>query len=239
MSFVYKQSQNGKEFRCNLICKQCMGHDTKRDKRCTKKSCFALPYCHEHLAKNAHLVIKPSGIQDAGLGLFALRDFMKHEYIIEYIGLKWTQEQINAIYGDSKFDFAPYAIKLGDDGYYVDAACFRSVAAMANDARSRSKNNATFRLSLDAEQVFVVAKKLIKSGEEIFVSYGAKYWQTSAHKHRSTFATLPSRIKNPTSISSLGTVMQKHTNTDLLRSDVSDTEGGDVSASEEGEDCEA
>ncbi len=242
MSFVYQRSENKEEFRCNLICKQCIGVDTKSGQQCKKKSCFALPYCQRHLASEVHVAIKPSTIKEAGLGLFALKNFARNERILEYIGLKWTQNQLFAIYGDTKFDFAPYAIKLGDNGYFVDAACMRSAASMANDARYPHKINAQLLASLDEQHIWLVPQKPIQAGEEIFVSYGPKYWADQKRKGRSTFQTLRTRTNNPTPFDSLGDVMKTHTNAKLMEEPERDDSGlllkDDVSTTDdEGEDC--
>ncbi|MQP52775.1 MULTISPECIES: SET domain-containing protein-lysine N-methyltransferase [unclassified Flavobacterium] len=66
------------------------------------------------------------------------------------------------------------------DGSILDAMHTECFAKFANDAeafsKSEFKNNSKITLD-DNNNVCIVATKKIKSGEEIFCSYGAKYWK--------------------------------------------------------------
>ena len=66
------------------------------------------------------------------------------------------------------------------NGSILDAMHSECFAKYANDAEAFSKlefkNNSKITLD-DEDNVCLIATKKIKSGDEIFCSYGAKYWK--------------------------------------------------------------
>jgi uncharacterized protein len=126
-----------------------------------------------------YLYIQQSQIANSGNGLFTAIAIYKDEIISLFQGQILTQTQAKTIaeQGNDK-----YFINLLD-GTIMDSMNTNCFAKYANDAsgfsKSDYKNNA--KISLDDNQnVCIVATRKIKSGEEIFCSYGKKYWQ----KHR-------------------------------------------------------
>jgi len=124
----------------------------------------------------AHLEVKPSGIPNAGMGLFTNADIKKGEKIIEYKGLITTWEGADHQDGDNEFVF------YVNEDHVIDASKDdTSLGRYANDAKGLRrikgfKNNSEFME--DGLRVFIVANKNIKAGEEIFTDYGPDYWKT-------------------------------------------------------------
>ena len=121
------------------------------------------------------LEVKASTISGAGKGLFTKVSIVKGSRIIEYKGTitTWHEARLDATNG--------YIYYLKPD-YVIDARNHpKSLARYANDATGLTKrknkiNNAHF--VADGLRVFLTALKNIEAGEEIFVSYGEKYWAT-------------------------------------------------------------
>ncbi|HEY0039713.1 MAG TPA: SET domain-containing protein-lysine N-methyltransferase [Flavisolibacter sp.] len=121
------------------------------------------------------LEIKPSAIPEAGKGLFTKCFIPKGTRIVEYKGTITTW---NAVKNDPTNAYIYYL----KPNHVIDARHHpKSLARYVNDAkglvRSKNrKNNAQF--VNDGLHVYVVAIRDIKAGEEIFVEYGQKYWDT-------------------------------------------------------------
>lgn len=125
-------------------------------------------------------------------GLFVKRDFKKDEILGEYRG----PVVYNELSGDPVFDYEDKFLALNDK--YVLLG--RSVAAYANDCinfdvkkygSEEYKNwvekeefprheNCEYnsRFLYKGNKVFLVAKKDLRAGEEIFLSYGFEYWRS-------------------------------------------------------------
>lgn len=123
-----------------------------------------------------YLYIQDSKITNAGKGLFTAIDIYPNEIISLFKGeiLTDNEAQKRVSEGNDR-----YFINMLDgsilDSMHVD--CF---AKYANDAEAFSKlefkNNSKITLD-DDNNVCIVATKKIKSQQEIFCSYGVKYWK--------------------------------------------------------------
>ena len=123
-----------------------------------------------------YLYIQDSQITNAGKGLFTAIDIYPNEIISLFKGEILTDKdaQKRVSEGNDR-----YFINMLDgsilDSMHVD--CF---AKYANDAEAFSKlefkNNSKITLD-DDDNVCIVATKKIKSQQEIFCSYGVKYWK--------------------------------------------------------------
>lgn len=160
------------DFSCKLEARQCAA-ETKKGEQCKRRTRKQLPYCYEHTRLILHVEIRPSSIEGAGLGLFAVEDFQKGDFIVPYEGEFINEAELNRRYGD---DTAKYALKVSKN-VYIDSACSRGTGAFINQATKKTNNNAAlFRgTSRRPQDSSVRALKAIKAGEEIFVSYGSKY----------------------------------------------------------------
>lgn len=123
-----------------------------------------------------YLYIQDSLIPNAGKGLFTAIDIYPNEIISLFKGEILTNEE------------AQKRVSEGNDRYFInmlDGSLLDSMnvdcfAKYANDAKAFSKsafkNNSKITLD-DDDNVCIVATKKIKSQQEIFCSYGAKYWK--------------------------------------------------------------
>jgi SET domain-containing protein len=123
-----------------------------------------------------YLYIQPSQISGAGKGLYTAIDIFKGEIISIFKGERLTERQVQ-LRVDKDQD--KYFIELLD-GSIIDSMKTKCFAKYANDARGASgsahKNNAQIALD-EEERVGLIATKNIKAHQEIFCSYGKRYWR--------------------------------------------------------------
>ena len=123
-----------------------------------------------------YLYIQPSQIELAGNGLYTVIDIYKNEIITLFKGEIITNNEAEKRAQQNK---DRYFINLLD-GSIMDSMNTDCFAKYANDAEGLStsnyKNNAKITLD-DDNNVCIKAIKKIKSGEEIFCSYGKRYWK--------------------------------------------------------------
>jgi len=117
----------------------------------------------------------PEVSRKSGYGVFADRVFTKGEYICCFLGEMYIQnEKEDSVYS------LDLSNSTGD--YYVDpkGSFWNHVyfgMHMMNDPRSKSKVN----VHID-ENLRVIAKRDIAIGEELFTTYGNKYWKKMSDK---------------------------------------------------------
>lgn len=191
----YKQGN----FECNLRCMRCMARVGNR--QCSRKSCYTIPYCWQHLKLVAHLRLgrttlkdRSTGVRHTFRGLFACDRsnpngivFRRGDLIVTYLGEILSIPETDARYG-GRTALAPYGERTDvgvreEPDVIVDGACLRGVGNLANDALPGSTCTAT-RCRTNAELVSgdgnyprMVALRNIRDGDEIFVSYGERYWR--------------------------------------------------------------
>jgi SET domain-containing protein len=100
----------------------------------------------------------------AGLGLFAAEDYKRGDIIIEYVGTI-----ISTAEADKKG--GKYLFSLNED-WVIDGSSRSNTARYINHS---CKPNCYAELSADERQVFIIAKRAIKSGEELCYNYGKEY----------------------------------------------------------------
>jgi hypothetical protein len=116
--------------------------------------------------------------------------FRKGDVLTPYIGELLSQEELDDRYEED--EVAPYVdtveVGMNGDDMYVDGACMRGVASLANDAipgsmcTGKCKTNARF-WSGDGNYPILEAIRSIRDGDEIFVEYGLKYWTGEQRAH--------------------------------------------------------
>lgn len=122
------------------------------------------------------LIVKKSQLPNAGKGLFTTTPIKKGEQVIEYKGeiINWKQYE--------------QRVKENKDGYLFFISNKRCIDAFptpqhkaryANDAAGLSrvkglKNNCDYEIIGD--QCFIITRRNIEAGEEIFVNYTKEYW---------------------------------------------------------------
>jgi SET domain-containing protein len=120
------------------------------------------------------LEVKESNIPGAGKGLFTSKFIPKGSRIVEYKGRIRTWKEV-------EFEDDNLYIFYVTRNHIIDGSSYKkSVARYINDAKGLKKikglnNNAEF--VRDGLRIFVDATRDISAGAEIFVGYGAKYWQ--------------------------------------------------------------
>ena len=123
-----------------------------------------------------YLYIQDSQITNAGKGLFTAIDIYPNEIISLFKGEILTDKEAQKRVSDGK---DRYFINMLD-GSILDSMNVDCFAKYANDAEAFSKlefkNNSKITLDED-DNVCIVATKKIKSQQEIFCSYGVKYWK--------------------------------------------------------------
>jgi len=123
-----------------------------------------------------YLYVTTSQLSNAGKGLYTAIQIYKDEIISVFKGEIITDE------------VAKKRVELNQDQYFInmldgsimDSMNVECFAKYANDAEgfasSKYKNNS--KIALDEENnVCLIATKNIKAKEEIFCSYGKKYWK--------------------------------------------------------------
>ena len=123
-----------------------------------------------------YLYIQKSQIENSGNGLFTAIEIYKEEIISIFKGKIITNTEAESIV---KLNEDKYFINLLD-GSILDSNTVDCFAKYANDSngfiKSKYKNNS--KISLDeANNVCLIATKNIISNEEIFCSYGKRYWK--------------------------------------------------------------
>jgi SET domain-containing protein len=124
------------------------------------------------------LFVQESLIPNAGMGLFTDAPIKKGEIVIEYTGeqLTWAEcEKRNDAQEGVNGYFFFVSKKICIDAQNTP----ESLGRYANDAQGYKKvdglrNNAEYQII--KKKPYIVAKRNIKAGEEIFVSYGKEYW---------------------------------------------------------------
>ena len=126
--------------------------------------------------ESEYLYKRQSQIPNSGEGLFTAIDIYKDETIAIFKGEILTDIQVKkrAQEGNDK-----YFINMLD-GSIMDSMNIKCFAKYANDAagltNSSFKNNAKITLD-ENDNVCIRAIKNIKANEELFCSYGKRYWK--------------------------------------------------------------
>lgn len=190
--FTYLTQDGGGLFECNMKCGQCEyiypREHRKRGQRCKLRVCYGWPYCYHHLPKKCGVkVVKQSPVLESigirGRGLIATKEFKPGDRIVSYHHAERIDRvELDRRYGTGEKWTAPYVVEI-KSGDYLDGACVRAAAPLINDPRGTGKRpNCEFkRGKRDGSRTFntvrVVAKRRIKPGDELLVSYGRDYWR--------------------------------------------------------------
>lgn len=176
----------GKKFSCPIKCHRCTAKDTN-GKECKRRVCIGLPYCWYHLQKKEKLKIKDS---QWGKGLFAWDPennpgknahinknkvvFKNGDNIGKYDGEIISSAENTRRYGKKT---GPYSLGHGTKGNKEDAACKRTFASLVNH-QDNANQNAELISHRESDrhpwEAWIQAKKNIKNGQEIFISYTNK-----------------------------------------------------------------
>lgn len=146
----------------------------KQDQVCAK--------CYNRTTSEEAPYVAPSTIKGAGNGLFANRDYKYGEFVCKYGGQVYDQRPTTP----SNYIIQ---IKIGRDLKYIDARYNGGPGRYINE-HPTGKNNTKFCVIDGAVCVKTVTKNwavtnlgrgnkskiAVKSGAELFISYGDEYW---------------------------------------------------------------
>jgi hypothetical protein len=107
----------------------------------------------------------------AGLGLFAGEDIPKGACIIEYVGRTISKEEEYAI--NSKYLFEVNSRRTIDGKPRTNRAGYINHSCRPNA-----------EIEIRKGRIFIMAKKKISAGEEIFYDYGKEYWKEYIGKEK-------------------------------------------------------
>lgn len=123
------------------------------------------------------LEVKESQIPNSGRGLFLRSKKSKGEIVALFRGEVLTYEAAQSR-ADKQED--GYFINMSN-GTILDSMHVECYAKYANDAhglgKTKFKTNTEIQLSGKPDIVYLIALRDIQAGEEIFTSYGRKYWK--------------------------------------------------------------
>ena len=156
-------------------CVRCSA-TTARGTRCTRTTCIYPGMCYQHFQARNGLKLAPSGIPNAGLGLFTTRAFQPFRKIAAYTG---------DIVSDDEWleDPSDYGVDYDSD-HTLDARSTQSgIARYANSCREIDRssnlcrgNNAQLRTTRQNNIILETRGSRIPRGREIFANYGNSYW---------------------------------------------------------------
>jgi len=133
-------------------------------------------------AKEAdYLYINESQIPNSGKGLFTAIPIYKDEIISVFKGKILSKKEAESRASNNN---DAYFINM-PDGTILDSMKVKCFAKYANDALGfvKSKYKINSKITLDENgNVCIVASRDIIMGEEIFCSYGKKYWKIQMEK---------------------------------------------------------
>jgi uncharacterized protein len=122
-----------------------------------------------------YLVVKKSGLPNAGMGLFTKTPIAKGTRIVEYKGKVTKWKDVKDEDGKNGYIF------FVNRNYVIDALpTKKALARYANDARGLVRikgvvNNCDY--VTDGKTPYIESKRDIPAGAEIFVDYGKDYWK--------------------------------------------------------------
>jgi SET domain-containing protein len=119
--------------------------------------------------KTPTVIIKRSS---AGLGLFAVKEFKRGDFIIEYTGEHITHDEADKRGGRYLFILSKKIVIDGrgreNTARYINHSC---------------KPNAEAETDEDAGKIRISARRRILPGEEITYDYGKEYWNEYIKTH--------------------------------------------------------
>jgi hypothetical protein len=153
-------------------CKQCI-FIRENGQRCKRRTCVRKDYCWQHLRAKLGVDVRPSTLPNAGMGLFAYKNFPNKSQVASYSGkIKPASEA-----KDSQYAVAWTRGKVVDSN-----STQNSVGRYANTCRGKDKkrkkckgNNVKMNRDFRRKHIKLKATKKIKKGDEIYNTYGSGF----------------------------------------------------------------
>lgn len=159
---------------------------------CGARTALVHPLCVACTRQHMNVEVRPSAI--AGMGLFATADVAAGAFIAPYGGEPLSAAAVDRRYGGAVTDpkqahdvVCPYGVTC-EDGRTYDAGIRRGAGAYANHAPAGTKPNAAI---VDHPMPHLSALRRIRAGDEIYLDYGADYWDGGIHLRHETVAGGP------------------------------------------------
>lgn len=150
---------------------------TRTGAACKRVTCKYARMCYQHTKIHSGLQLRPSRIPNAGLGLFATKNFPGNGHHVAFYG---GPTNIVPVDEYNRTD-SGYGLKINDDEV-VDATSTQSgMGRYANECLARNQRNGhcigqnSEFTSNDDGYAFVESLNDISAGDEIFVDYGDTY----------------------------------------------------------------
>lgn len=141
------------------------------------------------------LYIKRSKLPGAGKGLFTRKPIPKGTRIVEYKGQVIPWKEVEKMADDRN----GYVFFINNK-HCIDAWNYKkALGRYANDAKGIVRSEACRTNSeyvVDKKKCYIEAIKDIPAGEEIFVEYGAEYWQVIRYNMRLEQRKKKNKAKN-------------------------------------------
>jgi SET domain len=135
-----------------------------RRRKCDIDNCnrtTQLDLCSQHLLEKG-LVVKESGLSDAGWGLFSTIDREAGDRIAYFTGTKLHQSEVVGRHR--------YVVWAGN-GSVIDCSIERCAAACVNSCSGKNNCN----LIVFGKRSYIRTTKRIHKGEELYIPYGQRY----------------------------------------------------------------
>jgi len=146
------------------VCDQCTAL-TKSGNRCRNRTCRSR-LCWVHLKRDQGLRIKPSGEENAGLGLYAARRFDKNAIIGPYGGRRTTRKTMERRYRNKTPHYVLCNGNVCQDARASNASAARYANTTVPSRAARRNAKLTSAFNLRAKN------KAIREGTEILTTYG-------------------------------------------------------------------
>lgn len=200
---VEQRLADGARVRGRLLVGQCQ-HALRSGRRCQRMTTVDYQYCTFHLLRHWHLMVAPSRIPGAGLGLFAVNETKWRAYGKDNAGRPVPDAHVVVFakgtrigngFGGELLSIDDEEKRYGDQGsvyalcWYpdgkneaqgiVDAFVARTACSYANDAINlHCRSEWPFRNNAYWDGIDLRAETAIAHGDEILWEYGSGYWES-------------------------------------------------------------
>lgn len=201
---VTQEVSPGVFFEGHLLMSQCQATTARLD-RCRRNTGWDYQYCNYHLLRDFHLMVAPSRLPGAGLGVYAVNEAQLRLYGKDKAGRPKatthvvfnTGDTIGNGFGGELMDDEGYTKRYGDYGSLyalvhtiethrpfttsectIDGFLARTVSSYCNDSVNVEKSpNWPYHHNAEWDDYDGLAAAVpIEHGEEVLWDYGAGYW---------------------------------------------------------------
>lgn len=138
-------------------------------KCCERLTTITHPYCEEHTRLVLGVEVRESSIKEAGLGLWAVRDFPADAYLFNYDGERLTKNDYDARYEQAGIGVYGIAVnkKTVIDARTTSSGVARYICTYQGSGK---KKNVQYFSDFGIVEIWTL--RAIKAGEELLGDYG-------------------------------------------------------------------